>query len=95
MCDPMSKRTKSLSKQRARDINQTFCLIATGGHLWMRGYFDCLPLSVRQRLRDSSFNLCAACLVTEVMPTVRRQHPSWSRERLLRAAIEVMETKVR
>jgi hypothetical protein len=58
-------------RQRAKpnttdEINQTFCLIATGGHLWMRGYFDSLPVVVRRRLRESPFNICPACLVTEV-----------------------------
>jgi hypothetical protein len=75
--------------------NQTFCLHATGGHLWMRDYFDTFPTAVRQRLRDSAFNLCAWCLEIEVLPTVRHAHPNWSEENLLLAAIEVMEAKVR
>jgi hypothetical protein len=85
-------------KQRAKqntEINQTYCLIATGGHMWMRGYFDTLPTTVRRRLRTSPFNLCPACLVTEVMPKVQSAHPSYSREKLLFAAIEVMEAQVR
>jgi hypothetical protein len=77
------------------DVNQTFCLIATGGHLWMRGYFDDLPSPVRRRLRVSPFNLCPACLQTEVMPKLRRRHPTYSRDKLLFAAIEVMERQVR
>jgi hypothetical protein len=40
-------------------INQTKCWIATSGHIWMEGYFDTLPVSVRRRLRSSPFNLCA------------------------------------
>jgi hypothetical protein len=84
-------------KQRAKknEINQTYCLIATGGHLWMRDYFDDLPLLVRRRLRVSPFNLCPACLQTEVMPKLRRQHPTYSHDKLLFAAIEVMEREVR
>jgi hypothetical protein len=85
-------------KQRAKqdaEINQTFCLHATSGDLWMRGHFDKFPAAVRQRLRNSPFNLCAWCLGIEVMPTVRRQHPNWTRERLLLAAVELMERKVR
>jgi hypothetical protein len=84
-------------KQRAKqnaEINQTYCLIATGGHLWMRGFFDALPVAVRQRLRSSPFNICAACLVTEVLPMVRRKHPNWTHEKLLFAAIEMMEAQV-
>jgi hypothetical protein len=61
----------------------------------MRHYFDGLPLVVRQRLRNSPFNLCAACLTTEVLPKVRRQHPNYTRVKALLAAIEAMETEVR
>jgi hypothetical protein len=77
------------------EINQTYCLHATGGHLWMKDYFDVLPRVVRQRLRNSPFNLCAWCLEIEVLPEVRRQHPNWSREKLLLAAVEMMEVQVR
>jgi hypothetical protein len=83
------------AKQNDDEINQTFCLHATGGHLWMEGYFDRMPLAVRRRLRDSPFNLCAWCLEIEVLPEVRCKHPNWSREKLLLAAIEVMEARVR
>jgi hypothetical protein len=34
-------------------------------------------------------------LQTEVLPQVRSQHPEYSRERALMAAIEVMEKQVR
>jgi hypothetical protein len=75
--------------------NQTKCLINTAGHIWMEGYFDTLPVSVRRRLRTSPFNLCPACLQTEVLPKLRRKHPNYPREKLLFAAIEVMEAEVR
>ena len=57
-------------------------------------YFDSLPLSVRQRLRNSPFNLCPACLVTEFLPEVQR-HSEYSRESALLAAIEIMELQLR
>jgi hypothetical protein len=57
----------------------------------MRGYFDTLPPAVRRRLRQSTFNLCPACLVTEFLPKVRSQQ---SREKALFKAIEVMEQEV-
>src|SRR5262245_60626441 len=87
----------SLAMKRANqnEINQTFCLIATGGHLWMRGYFDILPSSVRRRLRESPHNLCPACLVTEVLPKVQARHPGLSSEKALMAAVEAMELQVR
>ncbi len=88
--------TKKRAKQNAGDeVNQTFCLIATGGHLWMRGYFDNLAVPVRQRLRQSPYNICPACLVLEVLPTVRRAHPNWPREKQLLAAVAAMESEVR
>jgi hypothetical protein len=76
------------------DENQTKCLINTEGHMWMRSYFDDLPKAVRQRLRDSPFNLCPACLQTEVLPRLdRRKYPN--REKALFAAVEIMEVEVR
>jgi hypothetical protein len=89
--------TEPIAARRAKDeIDQTdLYLINTHGSMWMRGYFDRLPLSVRRRLRDAPFNLCPACLVTEFLPKVQRQHPNYSRERALFAAIEAMEAEVR
>jgi hypothetical protein len=89
----MSKLVKRpRSGSDANEINQTKCWIATGGHMWMKGYFDNLPFTVRQRLRNSPFNLCSACLVTEFLPKVKGRR---SREQALLAAIEIMELQVR
>ena len=82
------------AKQNA-EINQTKCWIATHGWMWMEDYFDNLPSSVRRRLHSSPFNLCPACLQTKFMPKVRSQHPGYSRERALLAAIEIMEKQLR
>jgi hypothetical protein len=76
-------------------VNQTRCWIATHGWMWMEGYFDHLPLPVRQRLRASPFNLCPACLVTKFLPKLRRKHPNYSRQQLFFTAVEVMEAQVR
>ena len=84
-----------MKREKGTEASQTYCLIATGGHLWMRNYFDRLPQSVRRRLRESPFNICAACLVTEVLPKVQAQHPAYSRERLLMIGVEIMEAQVR
>jgi len=43
----------------------------------------------------SPFNLCPACLVTKFLPKLRRKHPNYSRQKLLCAAIEVMEAQLR
>jgi hypothetical protein len=90
----MSKQTKRAASGDD-DINQTKCWIATSGHIWMNAYFDTLPLSVRRRLRNSPFNLCPACLVTEFMPKVRLRHPGYSHEKALLAGIEMMEAELR
>lgn len=47
---------------------QGLCLEASEGHLHMP-HFDAMPESVRQRLRDSRYNLCAACIW---MPSEKR-----------------------
>jgi hypothetical protein len=75
-----------------KKINQTKCLINTAGHEWMNGYFDTLPLRVRQRLRASPFNLCPACLQLEILPRVAGKQ---SGEQALFAAIKIMEAEVR
>jgi hypothetical protein len=61
----------------------------------MEGYYDELPPAIRRRLRISSFNLCPACLVTKFMPKVQSQHPGYPREKMLLAAIEMMERELR
>jgi hypothetical protein len=82
----------SIAKQN--EILQVRCLTNDEEHVWI-GSFDRLSAPVRQRLRDSPFNLCAACLVAFVLPQVRRKHPSYSRQKMLFTAIEVMEAEVR
>jgi hypothetical protein len=53
-------------EQRAGlDGRQVKCLIASEGHLWMRGYFDRLPSQVRMRLANSIHNICPACMDEE------------------------------
>ena len=88
----MSKQTRQPSDD---DVNQTKCWIQTEGHIWMESYFDTLPRAVRRRLRDSPFNLCAACLVTKFAPQVKSQHREYSREKAFLAGIEMMEAELR
>jgi hypothetical protein len=76
-------------------ILQTKCWIAAGGHLWMEGYFDTLPVAVRRRLRNSPYNLCPACLVTEFLPQVKAKQHGLSREQALFVAVQIMESEVR
>jgi len=57
--------TPMMERRADFEDRQVKCLIASGGHLWMRGYFDRLPAAVRRRLAESPFNICAACVTEE------------------------------
>jgi len=82
-------------EQRADiDGRQVKCLIASEGHLWMRGYFDRLPSPVRRRLADSAHNICPACMSEEaarVATRGRRRRPTLSD---YFAVIEAIEEKL-
>jgi hypothetical protein len=83
-----------MKRQKDDDEEQVVCWISSAGHLWMTGYYDHLPLSVRRRLQASPHNLCSACLVTEFLPKIRARHPGYSREKALLATVEAMEKLV-
>ena len=83
----MSKRKSTADDE----TEQTRCRISNQGHRWMVGWFDDLPPRVRQRLRQSSHNLCAACLVTIFLPKVKQKLRGLSREKALLIALEVYE----
>jgi hypothetical protein len=53
-------------EQRAAEPEgrQVRCLTLDAGHVWIH-YYDALPGAVRKRLRESPFNVCAACLTIE------------------------------
>jgi hypothetical protein len=77
------------------DQEQVYCTTSiNSGWVWMPAY-DRLPRVVRERLAQSEFNVCAACLQCFVAPKIMRLHPDWPRERVLFAAIKVMEHHVR
>jgi hypothetical protein len=82
------------SKTGREDVLQVKCLINDEGHVWISSY-DRLPATVRKRLRDGPFNLCAACLECFVMPKVRKKYPTHSREQQLLIGIAAMEIEVR
>jgi hypothetical protein len=56
----------------ADQARQVKCLIASEGHLWMRGYYDSLPPVVRRRLAKSNFNICPACMVIDARRVASR-----------------------
>jgi len=57
--------TRAMEQRAELNGRQVKCLIASEGHLWMRGYFDRLPPAVRRRLAESRFNICPACMDEE------------------------------
>jgi hypothetical protein len=76
------------------DEMQVYCLVGDQGHLWI-GHYDTMPPAVRQRWRNSPFNVCAACAKAFVLSEVRAQFPKLSHEQALLKALEIMEVKIR
>ena len=61
-----SEWTPTMERRAAEDdAKQVKCLIASAGHLWMCDWFDGFPQEVRERLRISPHNICAACMDIE------------------------------
>jgi hypothetical protein len=87
----MRERESGSAAVKRTEPTQVKCLTGDDGHVWI-GSYDRLPPKVRQRLRNSPFNLCAACLEAFFLPKVP---PGYSREQALFAAIEDMEAQVR
>lgn len=56
-------------------INQTYCLVDAEGWNNM-GMFENLPLEVRERLRNSPYNLCVSCLWEKTYLLAGRKQPS-------------------
>ena len=72
---PQSPRTgwsPTMEQKAGLDGRQVKCLIASEGHLWMRGYFDKLPSQVRARLANSVHNICPACMDEEARRRERK-----------------------
>ena len=71
---PPKRRTAQRRTPKTKPVLQTHCLIGLSGHLHM-GVYDELPDKVRERLRTSPFNLCAACVNegrSDYMRTIER-----------------------
>jgi hypothetical protein len=86
---------KPTMEQRAgREDRQVKCLIASGGHMWMCSYFDCLPAAVRRRLRDSRFNICPACMTEEAQAVAAGHHLKRPTVSIYLATIAAIERKL-
>jgi hypothetical protein len=53
-----------LGRRTGLDARQVKCLTLDAGHVWIHAY-DRLPPRVRQRMADSPFNICPACMDIE------------------------------
>ena len=81
--------TPTMEQRADLEGRQVKCLIASEGHLWMRGYFDRLPPVVRHRLADSRFNICPACMDEEARRVASRPTAS-----IYCAAIDLIKQKL-
>jgi len=50
-------------------MKQDICWESTEGRKWMTYYFDKWPPEVRERLRNSPYNICAACIDNRLIDT--------------------------
>jgi len=91
----ISSGWKPSMEQRADpEDRQVKCLIASGGHLWMRSYFDRLPPPVRRRLADSHHNICAACMSEEAARLAAKRGLRRLSVAIYCAAIEAIEREL-
>jgi hypothetical protein len=82
-------------EQRAGlDGRQVKCLIASAGHLWMRGHFDRFPRPVRERLARSEHNICPACLDEQVQELAHRRKERKPSTATYFAVIEIIERQL-
>ena len=84
----------NMERRAGRDGRQVKCLIASEGHLWMRGYFDHLPSSVRHRLAHSRHNICPACMSEEANHTAKTQRLKRPTLAIYLAVIEAIERQL-
>jgi hypothetical protein len=83
-----------MKRAKADDEEQVVCWTSSAGHLWMRDYYDRLPLSARRRLQDSPHNICPACLVLFFLPKVRAKFPKCSYAKALLITIAFLEKQI-
>src|SRR5262245_32199925 len=86
--------TPTMEQRAERDDRQVKCLIASAGHLWMRGYFDRLPPPVRARLANATFNICPACLTEEAWRAAATQRLRRPTTAIYLAVIQAIEGKL-
>ena len=73
---------------------QVKCLIASEGHLWMKGFFDRLPAPVRLRLANGPHNICPACVEEEAERIAFKRHLKRPTTTIYFEVIAVIEKKL-
>jgi len=87
--------TPAMEQRAGLEGRQVKCLIASGGHLWMRDYFDRFPSVVRRRLAESAFNICPACMDEEAHTAARQRKETRPSIGTYLRVIEAIEQKLR
>ena len=86
--------TPSMELRANLEGQQVKCLIASEGHLWMRGWFDRFPRAVRRRLAESNFNICPACMDAETRRAANQRREIKPSVATYLAVIEAIEQKL-
>ena len=86
--------TPTMEQRADLDGRQVKCLIASEGHLWMRGYYDSLPSPVRRRLADSRHNICPACMTEEAARVAAAQRLKRPNISVYCAVIDAIERRL-
>jgi hypothetical protein len=84
----------TMERRAGRKDRQVKCLIASGGHMWMRDYFDHLPAVVRRRLANSRHNICPACMTEEAQAVAAGHHLKRPTVSIYLATIAAIERKL-
>ena len=83
-----------MRKMEASDKFQGLCLVSYQGSDFMLVY-DAMPPSVRELVRNSSFNLCAACVRDMAMSQALLQNTTYVSPQHYELAVKEMETMIR
>jgi len=78
----------------ASDKFQGLCLESGQGSRFMPA-FDAMPSATRELVRNSSFNLCAACVHDRAVIQAERQMLNYPLQQHYQLAVKEMETMIR
>jgi len=83
-----------MPKMQASDKFQGLCLQSSQGSMFM-SYYDVMPPATRELVRNSSFNLCAACVRDRAVIQAGRQMLNFPLLQHYELAVKEMETMIR